>query len=375
MCAARRRRGGTAARRQALAGVAVLIAACGPPRPAAAPVEPRPGSRGAVAPDSRAVAAPPENEVPSRSASPEIRVEPEEPHRIVVSDGRVFGATPLPIAGREVLRRSRSMDRSFDRSGPLPARVMRRLQPPIETLRVFGPSGACEPARGWGQVYSEGPDYYEVGERIGRCEPIPSIAFADGSPPEWLRYTRLAYRIHRLPASGETDDPRVRELLTADEAIEAEVGASDPSWATHLRRRFRVATVELGVESISFVETHWELDNNECPVQEGVTYGEFLRSSDGSPWERARGIGGQPVGVYHDGLRVLAVEVLGGGPRDGERCGDARASDCLAVGLVGRRDDGAFERVLTVWYGLTAGQYDPGNDYPPLLRDMDACGL
>jgi hypothetical protein len=294
---------------------------------------------------------------------------------IALVDGRPFGCALLPRVGREVRRVLPGGDGSGQRDGRVPARVRRRLRPALDRLAVVGPEGPCEPRRGLARYHGAGEGVVEVGEELAGCPRSSRVAFADCDLPGWLRYARFPYRIENTPRRGSTGDPLADGLQPSEESVRQELARGWPElelgdpWARDLRRRMRRATLTLGVEEWALVEVHWQLGAGPCPP-EGVRSGIFLRPAGATEWQAIAALPGTPVGAFHDGERVLALDVAGLVEPPAIDC--RGAADCHAMGVALRDGPRSFDRRATVSYGFTGGNIVVHDGAPPLLRyDMD----
>jgi len=312
---------------------------------------------------------------PDPDPEPEPEPEPDPDPNVGHSlPDDLFACTLLPVADRQLVRRTDQEVNEDD--DPLPVRVLNTLRPRLDSLVVPSAEGLCAPRRGEGRVVGHTPVFSEVGERLAGCTRMSSFALANCAPPQWLRYARPRFAITPLPRDGSTDDPRVRALVPDEAAIERFLSERDPDvradWRRLLRRRQRIGTVTLGAEEVAWVETHWQIGDGPCPTED-VTQGLFLRSPGGE-WRRVELSSGLLAGVFHDGDRVVGLDLLGQLVPRGvyHYCGDSGAADCLGAGIAARRGGDAFEVIHRIDWGFTGGQYSFQNDYPPLFRtDID----
>ena len=380
-----------------LVSIVPLLGACGPAVPDGAPARPQVeapagpvgadlteqvGAPVAGAPVAGApVAGAPVGQLPAESG-PRVLAEDTPEHTLDVAGDRALGCGLLPTIRRAFVRRVRvSPDLQGsrrDEGTPVPLRTLRTLEPHVNLVRVIGPDGVCEPRRGAAEVFGWGGEgWAEVSQEMASCPSMSEIAWIDCEPPAWLRYERLSYRIEELPISGESVDPRVRNSVDDLDAIGQylEADGVDPpaGWRRSLRRRAHIAEVNLGDESFSVVETSWQIrDSCRMTSRTRVAY---VRTSGSSEWVRLSGLSGALLGVYHDGRRVLGVEIRGiAEPPASEPCGGTieGGSDCLSIGFVSRASFTSFEPSVNLYYGFTTGQYDPPDGLQPLPGSLAA---
>lgn len=281
------------------------------------------------------------------------------------------GCGASPLLDGALIRRSAS-PRPWTDGARVPVRALRDLAPPLETLFLMTAEGSCSPRAGLASVLSAGPRFAEVRQSLGRCPRSSAFAFHSCDWPEDVRFERLGYRIHRVRRDVERN-PLADGLFQSQAEIGSQLrrwNANEDGWQSRLRRRWRIATTTLAEEEYAFVETHWQIGDGECPL-ESARSAVFRRDVPDGEFARVESVteAGVPVGVYHDGSRLLAVEMLG--RVDHTECGGA--ASCQAMTWAVRDANGDLAAGFETLFGFSSGGYLVRHSDAPLLRYEASC--
>lgn len=286
------------------------------------------------------------------------------------------GCTLTPTLEGALVRRTASPHDFADWDAVLPQRFLRHLEPPTTGIFLMSAEGRCEPRLGRAKPLASHARFSEVAQRLGRCRQASTFVFSGCQLPPSVAYERLQYRIERVRRGVEVDE-RARSLFESQESIHAGItrrgGTLLPGWQGELRRRWRSATLTLGEEEFAFIETHWQLGEDNCS-SEAANAGVFHRELPDGDWQPLESVTtqGVAVGVYHEGRRALGVEVHGR-LDGGERGTCEGAADCEGSAYARRNAEGGFSFGFRRVFGFTSGNLVFPQGRPPLHRYNMEC--
>ncbi|MFK7999514.1 MAG: hypothetical protein AB8H86_07950 [Polyangiales bacterium] len=284
--------------------------------------------------------------------------------------------TLTPTLEGALVRRTASPHDFDDWDAALPQRFLRHLEPSTAGIFRMSAEGRCEPRLGTAKPLASHVRFSEVAQRLGRCRQASTFVFSACELPPSVAYERLQYRIERVRRGGEVD-ARARSLFESQESIHAGItgrgGTLSPGWQGELRRRWRSATLRLEEEELAFIETHWQLGEDNCS-SEAANAGVFRRELPDGEWQPLESVTtqGVAVGVYHDGRRALGVEVHGR-LDGGDRATCQGAADCEGSAYALRNARGGFSFGFRRVFGFTSGNLVFPQGRPPLHRYNMEC--
>lgn len=316
------------------------------------------------------------DDAPARPAEPSARWEGIAANATRLSQHLDQECTLTPTLDGALVRRTSSPHHFESREASLRQRFLRNLLPSTDGIFLMSADGTCEPRLGTARPLASHARFAEVAQRLGRCRQASTFVFAGCEIPSGIGYQRLQYRIERV-RRGQDVDERARSLFETHDSIEAGItgrgGTLLPGWQGELRRRWRTATVTLEDEELAFIETHWQLGEDDCDT-ESANAGVFRRELPDGAWEpiESATIQGVAVGVYHDAQRALGVEVHGR-LDGGERATCEGAADCEGTAFAVRNATGGFSFGFRRVFGFTSGNLSFPQSRAPLDRYNMGC--